>query len=366
MSADGAVTLTFQAIRGVQAGREYFVALCPLQLVPRLFTFDNPGLPPELRAQRALNTARVPEIACYLAENPSSYVLSALSASVDGDVTFEAIETMAGSSVGRLSMPMEARLLINDGQHRRAAIEAALELRPELGEETVAVILFLDAGLRRSQQMFADLNRYAVKPTRSLGILYDRRDPLARLACGIATTVDPFREYTEMEKTSLSNRTRMVFTLSALYQGVQALLLKPKGVELSEDEIALSNRFWEVMGELIRGWGFVGPNQTSAQLRSSYIHTHAVALHALGVMGATLLQERAKTWEASLKKLGSLDWKRTNALWEGRAVRNGRITKTGPSVTLTANVLKQHLKLELTDDEAREEARLREGEAHAA
>jgi hypothetical protein len=29
-------------------------------------------------------------------------------------------------------------------------------------------VYFVDAGLKRCQQMFADLNRYAIRPTRSL------------------------------------------------------------------------------------------------------------------------------------------------------------------------------------------------------
>ena len=35
----------------------------------------------------------------------------------------------------------------------------SIEQRPELGGETIAVVFFLDIGLSRSQQMFADLNR---------------------------------------------------------------------------------------------------------------------------------------------------------------------------------------------------------------
>jgi DNA sulfur modification protein DndB len=31
----------FPAIRGVQAGREYFVSMCPLRLIPRIFLFDE-------------------------------------------------------------------------------------------------------------------------------------------------------------------------------------------------------------------------------------------------------------------------------------------------------------------------------------
>jgi DNA sulfur modification protein DndB len=60
---------------------------------------------------------------------------------------------------------MSSRFLINDGQHRRAAIEEALKVRPEFGDETISVVFFIDAGLENSQQMFADLNKHAVRPT---------------------------------------------------------------------------------------------------------------------------------------------------------------------------------------------------------
>ena len=56
----------FPAIRGVQAGREYYISMCPLRLIPKIFLFDEEELVPELRAQRVLNKTKVPEIARYL------------------------------------------------------------------------------------------------------------------------------------------------------------------------------------------------------------------------------------------------------------------------------------------------------------
>src|SRR5258708_17081812 len=81
-------TYVFSALKGVQAGREYFVAMCPLQLIPKIFVFYGGELPPELRAQRVLNRSRVPEKARYLVENPNDYVFSAITASIHGDARF--------------------------------------------------------------------------------------------------------------------------------------------------------------------------------------------------------------------------------------------------------------------------------------
>src|SRR4051812_21111013 len=88
-AAESFAHVSFSALTGVQAGRAYYVAMCPLKLIPKIFLFDEDELPPELRAQRTLNRARVPEIARYIIENPVDYVFSAITASVDGDVLFE-------------------------------------------------------------------------------------------------------------------------------------------------------------------------------------------------------------------------------------------------------------------------------------
>src|SRR5947208_2094022 len=152
-------SVAFPAIRGVQAGREYFVTMCPLRIVPRFFVYDEEEVQPEFRAQRTLNRGRIPEITRYLVENPKGYAFSSLTACINGEAHFEAAET--DPNIGTLRIPMSGRLLLNDGQHRRAAIIEALKERPELADETISVVLFVDAGLKRSQQMFSDLNTHA-------------------------------------------------------------------------------------------------------------------------------------------------------------------------------------------------------------
>ncbi len=140
---DASFGYVFTSIRGVQSGREYYVSMCPLRLIPRIFEFDGYDLPPELRAQRVLNKARIPEMARYVVTNPSSYVFSAITASLDAIVKFEPLANgMDASRVGLLHVPMSARFIINDGQHRSATIKAALSENPDLGDETIAVVFF--------------------------------------------------------------------------------------------------------------------------------------------------------------------------------------------------------------------------------
>lgn len=350
-------TYVFSALCGRQAGRDYYVAMCPLKLIPKIFLFDEDELPAELRAQRALNRARVPAIADYLVQNPSEYVLSSITASVDGPVSFEP----AGSSdlqLGKLSAAMTCKFIINDGQHRRAAIEEALKARPDLGDETISVVFFVDAGLSRCQQMFADLNKHAIRPTKSIGVLYDLRDPLSQLATRIAAEVPWFVGLTETEKTTISNRSIKLFTLSSIYQATRALLNKAAKSKLSEPEASLAITYWTEVGKHIPDWDLARRRRVAAaELRRDFIHAHGLALHALGLLGLSLFAEDPKNWKTRLRGISKLDWSRANRrLWEGRALVGGRVSKAHTNVLLTAAALKRCCKIPLAPEEQRLEA----------
>jgi DNA sulfur modification protein DndB len=343
----------FPAIRGIQAGREYYVSMCPMRLIPRIFIFDEDELRPELRAQRYLNKARVPEIAGYLLKQVKNYVFSALTASIDGDVSFEPLGSENDArSVGSLRIPMTAKFVINDGQHRRAGIEAALRECPELGEETIAVVVFLDVGLNRCQQMFADLNRYAIRPTNSLNILYDHRDEDAIVTKALLERVQIFKDLTEKQRSTLSNRSLKLFTLSGIYHATQVLLADREG-EPQEQRVDLAASFWNEVARHIPDWGLAKARKVSAaDLRRDYVHSHALALAAIARAGRDLLRLPPDDWKKRLAKLASLDWSRSNTnLWEGRAMNAGRLSKKTLNVNLTGSAIKTHLGLKLSDEE---------------
>lgn len=349
----------FPAIRGVQAGREYYVSMCPLRLLPRLFSFDEEELVPELRAQRTLNKARVPDIARYIIENKASYTFSAITVSIDGAISFDPVgaDGPANFRMGALTVSMDAKFIVNDGQHRRAAIVHALETAPELGEETIAVVFFLDRGLERCQQMFADLNRYAVKPSASLGVLYDHRSAAASLARHLSLTSSVFKNLIETERSSLSPRSRKLFTLSAVNFATSELLTEKE----LEDFQAASKKcleFWESVGEQIPEWTYVRQSKmTSGELRRDFIHSHAIVLQAMGRAGRALYQLPEAERTKRLKRLRNVDWSRKNAaIWEGRAMVGGGMAKSGQNITLTCNEIKRVLGLKLTPEESTAEA----------
>lgn len=354
-----AFTYVFPAIRGVQAGREYYVSMCPLQLLRRFFIFDDEELVPELRAQRTLNKVRVPEIARYIVENPDSYTFSAITVSVDGEVKFDPVDSDGPTNfrMGSLTVSMHAKFIVNDGQHRRAAIVQALDAAPELGEETIAVVFFIDRGLERCQQMFADLNRHAVKPSASLGILYDHRSAAANLARHLSLTSSVFKGLIETERSSLSARSRSLFTLSAVHFATTEFLSE-KELEDFQAASQMCLEFWELVGEQIPEWTYVRESKmTSGDVRRDFIHSHAIVLQALGRAGRTLYQLPAPERAKRIKRLRTVDWSRQNAkTWEGRAMVGGAMAKSGQNITLTCNEIKRVLGLKLTPEESSAEA----------
>lgn len=347
----------FPAIRGVQARREYYVSMCPMRLIPKIFIFNEEELMPELRAQRILNKSRLPEIAQYILNNRENYTFSAITASVDADIRFEPIaEQTDAKRLGLLHIPMSARFIINDGQHRRAAIEMALRENPEIADESIAVVFFLDVGLERCQQMFADLNRYAIRPSKSLGVLYDHRDDIARLAKLVVLKTPVFRDVVDMERSTLSLKSRKLFTLSAIYTATLVLLTGLEKGSLN-DQAEIAAAFWEEVAKQFPEWQLVRErNMAASEVRRDFIHSHGIALQAIGKVGNELLQNSKISWKKILAKLKTVDWSRSNAqLWEGRTMIGGRVSKAGHNVTLTTNAIKQHLGLKLTQDEQRVE-----------
>lgn len=341
---------TFPVIKGIQSGREYYVTMVPLRLIPNLFLFDEIEVPPELRSQRRINKSRIPRITNYIIENTDNYVFSSLTASIDRLVEFKPLPPeKPNSRIGYISIPADTKMVINDGQHRRAAIIEVLKKKPELGYETISVVFFIDTGLERSQQMFADLNRYAVKPSGSLNILYDHRDKFSKCVLDMIEQVPVFSENIDFEKTSISNRSKKLFTLSSVYRATKTLLGTSDNGYQDMSQIAVD--FWNEVTTYMKPWKEFLKDEPPYKLRKETIAVHALTLQALAIVGEMCLLMFPGDWRKILSKLETVDWSRSNSDWEGRALLAGRLRKSYTNTILTANYLKYKLGLPLSEKE---------------
>ena len=349
-----AITYSFPAVRGVQAGREYFAAQIPYSIVAKLFVFDDEIVPPEHRAQRTLNERRAEAIAQYMTDNPDDYVLPALTCSVSAEMTFEAL---GGShQLGMLHVPMDATLLINDGQHRRRAIEQALKRNPAFAGETISVSIYYDQGLRRAQQMFADINGKQVRPSSAINALYDQRAPFNPWVLSLLATMPDINRRIDFENASVGAKSTKLWSLVAFKKFVSLLtgVTESNFAEHDPDRLrrlaATVKDFLAQIRQHVPDWasmldGKIAPSDVRAQL----VIGQAVWLHGLAMMGHEVLKKHQAV--KGLERLSLVAPSRSSPMWEGRCVVLGKMQMTSDGVKGTAakllNLINQPLPMEL-------------------
>ena len=336
-------TMTFDSVRGVQAGKEFYVAMVSFKTIAEHFKFDDPSMAADQRAQRKVRESRVPKIANYIIQNPNDYIFSSITVSVGGKMAFQPAPGLGElGRIGALVISMDSPLLINDGQHRCAAIKEAYYKHPEFQNEKISVVFFLDKGLKRSQQMFADLNKHAVKPTKSLGLLYDHRDTFARFIVNLANDNDIFHSRTETERASVAPRSKNFFTLNGIADATRYLLkLKTKSVPPEKQKLAVE--FWDTVCKNMPDWQLLldeNNKVTSADLRKRYVHGYTNILNALGIAGHVLVTQH-EDWRNMLKNLNQIPWERDDPVWEGKIMIDGTMIKNKVGIKKAADFILQ-------------------------
>ncbi|REC96657.1 DNA sulfur modification protein DndB [Kushneria indalinina DSM 14324] len=361
-------TFSFPAVRGVQAGREYYIAQIPLSVLVKLFVFDDEYVPPELRAQRTLNQTRAKGISDYIVANQDEYVLPALTASVSQEMRFDAIN---GGSLGMLNIPMDSTLLINDGQHRRAGIELAMDAASQLKNETIGVTIYFDEGLERSQQMFSDINSRQVKPSSAINALYDKRDPINKWLMSLLQDMPTIRRLIDFENATVGRRSKKLWSIVVFRRFVMRLTgLRDKevpGQEVLANAGRLVQRYLETLAINLTQWdNLVSGRLVASEARDDMVIGHAVFLEALGLFGNQALldggvlglQDVDELHWSKLVSLYTIDPGKSSQVWQGRCVLHGKMQKTADGVKLTAAALLSTANCPLPDQLAQLESRI--------
>lgn len=343
----------FPAVKGYQAGNEYYICMVPLGLLNKIFITNDEDVAPDYRAQRKLNQARIPEIRDYILNHRDTYVFSALAASIDGEMKF--VNCSKSNRVGILQVDMSASFLINDGQHRRAAIEAALIEDETLKDETISIVFYKDKGLQRSQQMFTDLNKHAVTTSKSLNTLYDSEDPTALITKNIINKISFLRKYTDKEKDNLSKFSSNLFTLNTFFTANKRIT---KIIGTGDDAENRILKYWETVVANMKEWNEMDAGELSKRcLREDYITTQGLIILSLGRLCEFFYNTPTVDMCEALKGLRKIDWRRNNEIcWMKRAIKpNGQINRNEQGIFLTYIQIKRLLSLPISSDEAKKE-----------
>lgn len=337
------------AMRGKMGSRTYYSCLMPLNAVPQFFKFTNwSGMLPEDREQRVLVEKRVPELASYILENEDDYLFSSITASYKSEPTF--VPYQGGEDIGVLKLQLGDELIINDGQHRCAGIARALESGSlSLKENTLSVLLFPWESTDRVQQMFSDLNRFVQKTSKSLDILYDKRDDVAAATLMMIEKVPVFKELTEKEKVSLEIKSTKLFTLAALYDANVELLKGYGGNDIATNGQLLTD-YWTEVAKHMPDWGRVlNGHKRPVELRQEKISSHSTVLRALGGLGVDLMA--SDDWKARLSPLEEIDWSKKNVEWENICIVANSVVSNRQARAATKAFIKNKLALSLSESE---------------
>ncbi len=345
-------TLSFTAIKGIQANRVYYTAMWSYGLMSKITVFEDGAADAFSTIQRKLNESRIPEMKDYILNNRDTYVFSSITASIDKDVEFT--PSSPGSNVGILTVPMDAKFVVNDGQHRRKAIIEALKEDPSLAEETISVVFFVNVDTRRSQQMFADLNGKGVKTGKAINTLFDHRSHFANVTRELVRGNPVLKETTDFQKTSLSKRSKHLFTYSNIAGAVGELLRGNVSTRKLENDLVLARDFFGELVKIFPDWKHVADDtDVASDVRERSIATSGVVLHAIGRVGNKLLSEHPGDWKPYMAKLATIDWNRYAPEWENKVVFDNKINKSTKSIIYAAIFIKQRLGLSLDHEEAK-------------
>jgi DNA sulfur modification protein DndB len=343
---------TLPVMRGVQAGRVYYLSMCHLSFVAKNFTLPAKDTPEHKIIQRQMNQGRIPKIADYLIRFHDNYVLPPIIVSIDGETEFTPLSNANENlQMGMLSIPETADFHINDGQHRCAAIRKALEERPEMKLETIGVAFFIDRGVTRSRQMFSDLNGHPVRTNSNINATFDNREFLPAVTKRTIEQSPVLRDRVERFASSCARGSPRLFTISALVRA-HGELVRDSGSKDREETALTCIRFWRVLQESLPELeGLLNGESQAKTIKEKYLYPYSIALQGLAGVANQLIREKPKKWEQELSKVEKINWTRDNPDWEGRAMTGGRITNGGQHPAWTRNYFKLEMGMKLSEEE---------------
>lgn len=348
--------ISFIAMRGRQGENTYYLTQCSIQLALRLFIFDENEISYTLDENNSNNGITITHDAMNMTSYSNSYIVAPFVAASDNIMDFVPFKEEQ-PDIGVLSISLSAQLIVYNGKHIRDTIQKLISEDPSLGGDMIPIMLVPKNSLVQVYNPTQEKGNIAKHRSRSKQL---QENHLTKLVLQIIEDVPLFQGRIEREKTTISNRSTALFTLSAIFQATQALLGLRKKDEISKDHRDRATLFWRIAGEVIPQWQqIIRREVTSSYLRTHYVHSHTVTLIAIGLAGRELMLERPEDWQDRLQLLGNLDWSRENtALWEGRAMIRGRMSKALDSINLTAIAIKRSLELELAAKDIELERRL--------
>jgi len=326
-----------------QAGREHLLFSVPCSLLLQLAqsqrtkTRKNKSFDSEL-INRPISPQHVNEIAKYLLET-ENYILppfifncrTPIKIFAYGDGTVK---------IGYAVIPNDLELFITDGQHRIAAIAKAIEEKPSLSRDNVAVQIVFEEDRDRIQQDFADCAKNKPIAPALLAAFDVDNNVLSKLTNQMAKELVIFGNRIDRTSRSVGKDPKLLFTMSQLRTGVAEFLFgssRKKTIE-SHSKIPSSEwgnlldkgkKFYLLFAENNETWkDLIEPLSTLVDinfytLRQERIDFNTVGFQIISRIGHQIFFDKEYNDEerqSLIEALASLDFNRDAVLWQGNIV----------------------------------------------
>lgn len=330
----------FPAARGNQGGRTFYTACIPFGMLARLLAIDTGNVLD--RSQRAVDPKRAKAISQYILDNPESFVLPALTGVVEDEtLVFEA--AAAKSSVGELSLSMDASIKLFDGQHRATGIMAALKERmPVLKTQQVTIQLFVNMTLEDRQQAFSDINSNAKAVSASLNMVYDRRNDAVTAIAEQIEKVTAWQGRIDHENNIAKAENSLFSFRHAVQASRLALSLSAKQMPDTFRAIEIS-AWWNTVAPAVY-WDYKERHEGGEsfyKVREKVNDSVAFTAAGLMALGRTYALLRAKRGNRSNpttvgEALSLIDWNKSADMWRGNLVDESGNMKSGTAGQIAA------------------------------
>lgn len=268
-----------------------------------------------------------------------------------------------GGDIGRLTVKSTLVLFPADGQHRVASIKEALKENPKMASVNVPVVLIPYNTRGKVRQLFSDLNLNAKPVSKSVGLSFETRDPVAVITKALEDRIGLFTGRLNHMSNSLPATSGNVATINTVYLGTKEIL-EALGVELEElwghkptdsgmkSAIDQTEKVWSVIVDALQPWVEVQRGtMTPGDVRELYVFAHGIGLQALAHPAAVMVAELGTAWAGRYTSVcQSIDWAKTNGDWDGVCMIGERMNNTGAGVRATAGYILK--KAGVTDGQA--------------
>lgn len=123
--------------------------------------------------------------------------------------------------IGILNVPMDADIILFDGQHRAYGIVEFCKQRDV--NDYISITLTENLDLETRQQIFSDINSNASKPSAAINLAYNNRENYSHLTRNWINEVKEISEWVDYEHNVIPSKSNMLVSFKALYDATKRI-----------------------------------------------------------------------------------------------------------------------------------------------